>query len=84
VQTSFKSEPGAGGCLASRGCCINHERAGSGAGGKSNAKRGQDPLGKITRYEPTEHWYRLPREAVESPSLEIFKTHLYKVLCSLL
>jgi len=32
----------------------------------------------------TEHWKRLPREAVESPSLEIFTTHLDKVLCSLL
>jgi len=32
----------------------------------------------------TEPWPRLPREAVESPSLEIFRTHLDKVLYSLL
>ena len=32
----------------------------------------------------TEPWPRLPREAVESPSLEIFQTHLNAVLCSLL
>jgi len=31
-----------------------------------------------------QHWNRLPREAVESPSLEIFITHLDAVLCSLL
>ena len=27
----------------------------------------------------TEPWNRLPREMVESPSVEIFKTHLDKV-----
>jgi len=32
----------------------------------------------------TEQWNRLPRGAVESPSLEIFKTRLDKILCSLL
>ena len=32
----------------------------------------------------TEPWPRLPREAVESPSLEIFKTRLDKILCNLL
>ena len=31
-----------------------------------------------------EHWHRLPGEVVESPSLEIFKNRLDKILCSLL
>ncbi|GAB0180684.1 hypothetical protein GRJ2_000533800 [Grus japonensis] len=32
----------------------------------------------------TEHWNRLPREVVESPSLEIFKTRPDVILCNLL
>ena len=36
------------------------------------------PVGEVT-----EHWNRLPREVVESPSLEIFKSHLDAYLCDL-
>jgi len=32
----------------------------------------------------TEHWNSLPTVVMESPSVEIFKTRLDKVLCSLL
>ena len=31
----------------------------------------------------TEQWNRLPREAVEPPSLEIFKSCLHTFLCNL-
>ncbi|GAB0183303.1 hypothetical protein GRJ2_000795600 [Grus japonensis] len=30
----------------------------------------------------TEHWNRLPREVLVSPSLEVFKTHLEAILCN--
>ncbi|KFZ63120.1 hypothetical protein N321_14094, partial [Antrostomus carolinensis] len=32
----------------------------------------------------TEHWNRLPKEVVESPSLETFKTRLDTFLCNLI
>ena len=32
----------------------------------------------------TEHWNRLPRDAVKSPSMEIFNTSLDAYLCDLL
>jgi len=50
-------------------------------------KHGKFNLNTRKNYFPlrmTEHWNRLPREVVESRSLETFKTSLDKVLCSLL
>ena len=32
----------------------------------------------------TEHWNRLPREVVDSPSLELFRAHLNTFQCNLL
>jgi len=48
---------------------------------KRGAGRGQWDFFPLRVTEP---WRRLPREVVESPSLEIFRSCLDKVLCSLL
>jgi len=39
---------------------------------------------KIFTLRVMEDWTRMPREVVESPSLETFKTRLDMVLCNLL
>ncbi|KFV83147.1 hypothetical protein N308_02948, partial [Struthio camelus australis] len=39
---------------------------------------------KFLTVRVTEHWHRLPREAVESPSLKIFKTRLDTILGNVL
>jgi len=55
-----------------------------GNGHKLKQRKSQLNMRKNFTVRVMEHWNRLPREAVESPSLEIFKTLLDKVLCSLL
>jgi len=52
----------------------------------SNRTRGNGHKLKHRKFQlrVTEHWNRLPRDAVDSSSLEIFKTCLDEVVCSLL
>ena len=38
---------------------------------------------KILHNEGPEHWNKRPKEVVESPTLETFKTHLDMFLCDL-
>ena len=67
-------------CLGESGRC-----SGKGNGHKLKQRKFQLHMRKnFFPLRVTEHWDRLPREAVESPSLEIFKTRLHEVLCSLL
>ena len=49
--------------------------------GNERTKKGPSPYFTLRVTEPCP---RLPREVVESPSLEIFQPRLDKVLCSLL
>jgi len=56
-------------------------------GNRRNLKHSNFHLNMRKNFFPlrvTEPWNRLPMEVVDSPSLEIFKTCLDKVLCSLL
>jgi len=54
------------------------------SGHKRKQRKLQLNMRKNFTLRVTEPWPRLPRGAVESPSLEIFQTHLDTVLCSLL
>ena len=41
-----------------------------------------DPMTHFFAVRVTEHWHRLPREAIESPCLNVLKSHLDMVLGS--
>ena len=56
-------------------------------GNKHNLKHRKFLLNKTKNFfrrRVPEHWNRFPRDVVESPSLEILKTHVDEVMCNLL
>ena len=73
-------------------CCEHFSDSGSpelrrtrGNGHKLKQRKLQlNPRKNFFPLRVTEPWPRLPREVVESPSLEIFQPRLAAVLCSLL
>jgi len=70
-----------------RNVCFDHMPSDRTRGNGHKLKHTKFQLNMRKNFFPLrvmEHWNRLPREVVESPSLEIFKTHLDAVLCSLL
>ena len=52
--------------------------------GNRHIKFQQNRRGHFFTVRVTEHWHRLPREVVESPFLEIFKTRLDAILRNVL
>jgi len=81
-MTSFISVPGDD-TLKSH-CNLYHSKYISKSHASNGMVRKNGCILQIQNIIITEHWNTLPREAVESPSLETFKTHPDKVLCSLL
>ena len=63
--------------------CSNRTRTRSNGLRLEHRKFHTNTLNEFFTVRVTEHWNRLPRGVVESPSMEIFKTCLYTYLCDL-